>query len=600
MAADPTIYCLEAITDYFEFERLCHDLMSLEGYKSIEPLGGFSDKGRDAIHINKSNETTIFAYSVREDWRAKLVEDAEKVYKHGHACSRLIFVTTAKLTAHQRDEAIAYIYKKFGWQLELFGVERLRILLDVSYPQIKKHHPGLFPPEFLAIQDRISASTERDRIFISCVPEDAALADWLTRKLTAEGYLVWCERFKLLGGETYPKAVDEAIKNRTFRFLGLYSQASLKNPEVMRQRTLALNIANERVEDFLIPLNVDGVSVPQLDQVTRTLMFIPFKLNWGEGLNQLLKKLKSIECPRLLYDGKRIATEAFLQKDILSDQEETISSNCLQVQQIPEVIYCFKTQNPIPRENLNELEREWSYRKIDRHTFLSFHRPPVSVFEKYNIIENGGSLWPAVKNIYSIWSLDLVSELIRKALIVKCYQKKLQYCPKMEQPYFPENLVENNRLNFNRPDGTKTYITATGKRKHQSGHEYLYSLSPTFFVRRDLINNFTVLIRIKVRLSNKDGNPFNDKRTIDSRRKHLCKNWWNNDWLNRVLAVVQFLADEKDEQKITIGGLQDAQIIVNSTPMRVYCPIGINEAALDALSHERSELLRNYDDEHFD
>ena len=71
MAADPTIYCLEAITDYFEFERLCHDLMSLEGYKSIEPLGGFSDKGRDAIHINKSNETTIFAYSVREDWRAK-------------------------------------------------------------------------------------------------------------------------------------------------------------------------------------------------------------------------------------------------------------------------------------------------------------------------------------------------------------------------------------------------------------------------------------------------------------------------------------------------------------------------------------------------
>ena len=105
---------------------LCNGLMSLEGYNSIEPLGGFSDKGRDAIHVNKSNETTIFAYSVREDWRAKLAEDAEKVHKHGHVCNQLIFITTAKFTPNQRDEAITSIRKEFGWQLDLFGVERLQ------------------------------------------------------------------------------------------------------------------------------------------------------------------------------------------------------------------------------------------------------------------------------------------------------------------------------------------------------------------------------------------------------------------------------------------------------------------------------------------
>ena len=52
MAANITIYCLEEVTDYFEFERFCHDLMALEGYSSIEPLGGFKDKGRDAIHVS--------------------------------------------------------------------------------------------------------------------------------------------------------------------------------------------------------------------------------------------------------------------------------------------------------------------------------------------------------------------------------------------------------------------------------------------------------------------------------------------------------------------------------------------------------------------
>jgi hypothetical protein len=31
MAADSIIYCLEHITDYDQFERVCHDLMVAEG-----------------------------------------------------------------------------------------------------------------------------------------------------------------------------------------------------------------------------------------------------------------------------------------------------------------------------------------------------------------------------------------------------------------------------------------------------------------------------------------------------------------------------------------------------------------------------------------
>jgi len=112
MGASITIYCLEKITDYFEFERLCHDLMSLEGYSSIEPLGGFGDKGRDAVHVSKSDETAIFAYSVREDWRAKLAEDASSIHKHGHTCDQLVFITTASFTAGKRDEAVAFIYEE--------------------------------------------------------------------------------------------------------------------------------------------------------------------------------------------------------------------------------------------------------------------------------------------------------------------------------------------------------------------------------------------------------------------------------------------------------------------------------------------------------
>jgi hypothetical protein len=136
MGASLTVYCLQQVTDY-EFERLCHDLMSLVGYASIEPLGGFKDKGRDAVHVSISNETTIFAYSVREDWRAKLAEDAEKICKHGHTCNRLVFVTTAEIAPGERDEAIGFINEQYKWPLELYSLERLRNLLDVQFPSVK-------------------------------------------------------------------------------------------------------------------------------------------------------------------------------------------------------------------------------------------------------------------------------------------------------------------------------------------------------------------------------------------------------------------------------------------------------------------------------
>ena len=41
---------------------------------------------------------------------------------------------------------------------------------------------------------RASGSPPREHLFINYAIENTALAEWLTRKLTAEGYRVWCDR----------------------------------------------------------------------------------------------------------------------------------------------------------------------------------------------------------------------------------------------------------------------------------------------------------------------------------------------------------------------------------------------------------------------
>src|SRR3990172_7043575 len=149
-----------------------------------------------------------------------------------------------------------------------------------------------------------------DHLFISYATEDFALAEWLTLKLTAAGYKVWCDRFQLLGGERFPRDIDRAIKNDTFRLLALISKASIDKENPTKERTLALSIGRERKVDFLIPLKVEPLSATDLNWMISDITYIPFDQGWAPGLAQLFKKLDNISAPKLLTDGLNIAANA--------------------------------------------------------------------------------------------------------------------------------------------------------------------------------------------------------------------------------------------------------------------------------------------------
>ena len=82
--------------------------MAGSGYENIEPLGGSNDRGRDALLVCRDNpdDVTIFAYSVRPDWRRKLLdEDCGRIREEGHHLKQLVFVCTSAITSTQKDSA---------------------------------------------------------------------------------------------------------------------------------------------------------------------------------------------------------------------------------------------------------------------------------------------------------------------------------------------------------------------------------------------------------------------------------------------------------------------------------------------------------------
>src|SRR5438093_12436896 len=134
-------------------------------------------------------------------------------------------------------------------------------------------------------------SGRRDHLFVNYASEDGTFAEWLTLKLAGEGYSVWCDRVKLLGGESYPADIDVALRERTFLMLSVLSHHSVAKPQPLKERTLALNLARERHEELIIPLNLDGLRASELPWDLSDLTYISFHASWAQGLAKVLKKL---------------------------------------------------------------------------------------------------------------------------------------------------------------------------------------------------------------------------------------------------------------------------------------------------------------------
>jgi hypothetical protein len=591
MAADPIIYCLEHVTDYDQFERLCHDLMVSEGYSNIEPLGGVKDKGRDAIHISRSDpdDVIIFAYSVREDWRKKLAEDADKIRTHGHKCSRFAFICTAPYSSSERDQAVSYIRDEFGWTLELYGLERLRMLLATKYEHILAKHPQIFTPPFFPTAGGVTLAFSPDYLVIDYVDRDEALATWLARRLTIQGYLVWCRSIAPVAGSSLNETIEALLEYRAFRFIPVLSPAAVVDPDIAARRATALAIATKRGYDLVIPIIATPFDKEALDNKTRQLEMPRFDQGWQTGLDELLESIEAANCPHV-EGGASIALRSFIPSHVLSTEPERLLSNRFPVLDVPEVIHRFISKYTLESDKMSQFNLEWSFRQVDPTTFLSFHHPPELIRDDLVIQPAGGCTWADVSDIDGISTRDLVSELIRKALLVACATKGLAFCEELSLPYFPSGLVNNDRLHFRKPDGSKTWLNTVGKRTYWrpgSSSEYRYHLAPIFLLRRIPGGELIVVTRIRLRLTDAYGELL-DNRTAVSRRKHLCKDWWNDDWLHRILAIMQFLGDGED---ITIEDSMGSTIAISAKPNEWIVPISIDETALPWKGASRDEAL---------
>ncbi len=438
-------------------------------------------------------------------------------------------------------------------------------------------------------------SGDRTHVFVNYATEDSIFVDWLCLRLLNEGYRVWCDRLKLLGGESYPKDIDDAISNRTARFVAVLSKDSIHKPNPLKERTLALQIARQRNESFVIPLNLQGLSPTDLGWMQSDLTFIPFT-NWKEGLSQLLKNLERSNVPK---EDSGISVSALLNQGTccIKQQPETLWSNLIIVKSLPAAIYRFEHEIGMKEADARSANRTWSHYRENSSVCWSFEPPPVDLATRYKFSKQGTCAdWRRATgpdiNFYNLGK-KVANAALRHSLMAA----GLETDPSSGSLYFPDK-PEYRRFIFRttsgsswiRPVGIRSFWTVRGSIPVR------YHLSPYLTCWLDYGALDVVRVLIRLHITEIDGAAIRPS-TMQSRRKAICKSWWNHQWLCRILATLQLIGGDSSE--IRIGTFSDSQVTLDRFPLALEADRRLDESLLrpEREAHEEVELLdRHYED----
>ncbi|MEA4879258.1 MAG: toll/interleukin-1 receptor domain-containing protein [Dehalococcoides mccartyi] len=424
-----------------------------------------------------------------------------------------------------------------------------------------------------------------DHLFISYATEDGELAEWLALKLTAEGYKVWCDRVKLLGGESYPRDIDNAIKTQTFRMLALISKNSLTKENPLKERTLGHNISRQRKIDFVIPLLTDAIRSDELDWMDSDLTYIPFRDSWAQGLVQLIKKLRSIDTPVPLSNGARFVSEWVAQQSSLSDNKERLWTNIFEIKSMPDFVYRIT-----PPNDFKVTDPGWIFHEQSERVLWSFEVPDSKL--DYIAVK-----WNDSRRVpYGVPPIDIATMLIKEHMRRLCIKKKAQET--LDGIIYLSNLTApDGWLRFTDYKGKQTRVLATSQRTVRSiggvRNPYRYHLAPVF---RPLLRKYGIPVlelQVRLYLTDMSGKALQPGIT-NRRRKRIARSWWNYQWISRVFAISQWLFDGQSTYNLVEG--RNYEITITGVPLSIMAPLGIDEHLL-TIPEPGEELLETAEEE---
>jgi hypothetical protein len=454
-----------------------------------------------------------------------------------------------------------------------------------------------------------------DMVFVSHAnPEDNDFARWLALQLANEGYPVWCDLTRLLGGEKFWEDIQNAISNRTAKFLFALSRPSNTKSGTLDELNCALGVEKKcKLKDFVITLKLDDLPYDDVYINVQRRNHIDFRSSWASGFSQLLKKLVDENVPKdvrfnpvAVSSWWRSQNEFSAEQGLLQQQDEHLS-NWFPIGGLPSHI----NRHLVTRDSIGKIEFDaatfrWPAASDSDISFLSFAEaghflgqlPPNHIiaateqFSLQSILERTAPRgYPALLTAI----LRLAWERRMQGTVLSTYELS----NRAKCFYFLSGQIQENRLYFQGVEGKRAYRDIVGYATRLERKRYWHYGINTKAVLHPVPH---YVIKGHVLFSDDGLKLWDSKERLAKARRNQCKNWWNDEWRDRMLAVMTYLADEQGRIPLPLSPSLVAALSVRPelfvSPVSYLDPDDIvKEEELDDYSFEDEEDGLEADDD---
>ena len=444
-------------------------------------------------------------------------------------------------------------------------------------------------------------STTRDMLFVSHAnPEDNEFARWITLQLANHGYGIWCDLTKLLGGERFWDDIEEAIRQRTAKFLYVLSKAS--NIKDSPRDELELAFKERRrgdLGDFIMPLWIDGLASADFNVRLSNVNAIRFQEGWRHGLAALLAKLEKDSVPKREGFGP----------EAVRDWWRSFRNPKTGVRQVPEIL--LSNWHPVAPAELyfHELHRvdpgpitlpdTLPYPAVQHNQYLVTLAPAEDMAPHLGLLRIAGTRRLTLSSSLDggqgqegLWTrrekTTAVTQLLNQAwqqMVSRRGLPTFEFANAQRAFYFRLGTAKDDRVEYFSPDGTKHWRNVVGATTQGLNPDATPRLRYWHFslqARAVVSPRLGYMVKPHVIFSDDGVAIWESVPRLHRARRSHCKRWWNARWRDLLLGTMSWLAESHDAISLPVG--ERATISVSVTPLWFESPVSYDESELEMLS----------------
>lgn len=437
----------------------------------------------------------------------------------------------------------------------------------------------------------------RNKIFIShATPDDNDFTRWLSLKLIALGYDVWCDILILDKGVDFWKEINSAIRENSVKFLSVSSSISVNREGVLKELAVAEKVKKKLKDNkFIIPLIIDeNLSYDDLPPEIIRLNSINFTNSWAVGLKDLLDAFDKQSVPKRNPDYSKsnlLYQQIFLHDKEVIEKEEIYDSNWFSILSFPDELRFHEFDWRLPKNfdvrklNFPAIRYKrflctfaWEYDfmeqlpKTERYDNSKTFRIPTNEIlsgeQQPKIISNS----EAQRFIVQLLNMAFESHMRKSGFREYQMSNKIGY-------WFEKNKLEKNKFNK---------ILLVGTQKEKNWHYGISGAGKLYPFPVQMISSHIFFTE--------DGKKLIDSKSIQhSARRRQSKNWWNDIWRLKLISFIKFLSNNNKIFELEVGS--DEKIKIASDPLQFISKVSYDIPEDNYLEQEAElEILNKFDE----